>query len=131
MGNHTDIAAALNTQALNASVPVVVENTDFTPINNPFIRVTLLPADTENIGIEFDSTEDHTGIYQCDVFVPQGKGNKDVTGIIDELSTLFARGTKLIHNGIAVNIEAISRGTGVRDGGYYITPVFITYRSLI
>ena len=126
-----EISAALNENALNLSVPIVVENKDFTPTGDPYAQLTLLPADTDHIGLEFDSNSIHIGIFQIDVFTKQGSGSHDQSCIIDELFELFPRGKRLNSNGINVDIQEVSRGTGARDGGYYITPVFVEYHCVV
>jgi hypothetical protein len=132
--SYLDISAALdsnlNTFATANSIVVAWENKDYQPVTGTlYLRPTLLPADTESIGLGNTSSEDHLGIYQVDVIAPIDKGKGQAITKADLVKTAFPKGN-LTYNGLKLRIRSVSRGSGSRDGAYYIVPVFISYHSI-
>jgi len=129
-----DISAALdanlNTLALANNIPVAWENSSYTPVTGrAYLRATLLPADTDGLGLADNSTDEHLGIYQVDVFAPIDTGKGQAVMLADSIADQFKRGTELIYNGVKVRIKTVSRSTGSRDGSWFIVPVYIQYYS--
>lgn len=130
----TDISAALdvnlNVYAAANSVSVAWENIDFTPTAGTlFVRPTLLPADSVQSGLGATGIDNNLGIYQIDVIAPLDKGKFAATSNADLIGQQFKRGTILTYNGLTVTLSKTSRGSGIRDGGWFIIPVFVTYQS--
>ena len=129
-----DISAALdanlNTFASANSIAVAWENINYKPVvGTLYLRPTLLPADTDPIGLSYVSALDHLGIYQIDVIAPVDTGKGQAVTKADLLVTAFPR-SNLTYNGKLVTIKSVSRSTGTRDGAWYIVSVIINYQSI-
>jgi len=129
-----DISAALdtnlNTFASANSIPVAWENINYKPVvGTLYLRPTLLPADTDPIGLSYVSALDHLGIYQIDVISPIDVGKSAAVTKADLLVAAFPR-SNLTYNGKIVTIKSASRSTGNRDGAWYIVSVIINYQSI-
>lgn len=129
-----DISAALdvnlNTLATANSIDVAWENEGYTPVTGiAYLRATLLPADTAGVGMADNSSDEHLGIYQVDVFTPTDDGKGQAVNLADDIADQFKRGTELTYNGVTVRIKTVSRSSGSRDGSWFIVPVSIQYYS--
>jgi hypothetical protein len=85
------------------------------PINRPIDSILLtVGKDTED-----------GGIYQINIHVPIGKGNKKMLQLIDNIAGHFGK----LHKTGIVYIYNISRGPTVRNRAHIQTSVNIRYRS--
>lgn len=126
----TDISAALDARTELLNLPTQWENDNFKPVNGQlYIRPTLMPAGTEQAGIEVNPLEDHSGIYQIDIFAPIDKKKGESMAVADAVATHFKANSTLTFNGVEVTIRNTSRGTGGRDDAWYKIPVFISFFS--
>jgi len=128
-----DISAALdstlNTYASANSVPVAWENSGYAPITGTkFLRPTLLAGGTDSVGLGNTSSDDHLGIYQVDVIAPLNTGKGEAVTTADAVAGAFPKGI-ITYNGVKVRIRSVSRGSGSRDGAWFIVPVEISYQS--
>lgn len=132
-----DIKAALANRLDSTTdrPPIDWENYGFSPADLPrnatdlFLRETLLPAATDGACLFEDGLERHSGIYQVDVFIPEGEGRSTWP---DTIATRFKRGTILTYNGINVRIVISSQLPGARESSesnYYIKPIQIEYEA--
>lgn len=124
-----DIQGALRSQlsTLPSLPPVAWENVDYKPNSDTlFLRATSLPGDTTQECLGVDGLDGHVGIFQVDVFIPDGKGRSTWP---DTIADHFKRGTRLESNGITVTITTVSVNTAGKDENFYIVPVSISYQA--
>lgn len=130
MSAFTDISAALDGHTVGLSTPTAWENKDYEPINGTlYIRPTILPAETRQAELGSSAIDDNFGVYQIDVISQAGNGKSSAIIKADAVADRFARGTVLTYNGVNVRIGNVSRGSGRRDGSWFVLPVFINYQS--
>lgn len=125
----TDIQGALRTRLTTLpDLPAVAwENVDFKGgANDLYFRVTGLPSETTQACLGDDGLDLHLGIFQVDVFVPDGKGR---TNWPDAIADHFKRGTRLTQNETTVTITSASIEAALKDDHFYIVPVSIAYRA--
>ncbi len=123
-----DIQGALRSRlaTLPSSPPVAWENEDYKPnANTLYLRATSLPGDTTQECLGDDGLDGHIGIFQVDVFIPEGDGR---TTWPDQIGDHFKRGTRLDQNDVRVTITSVSVSTADKDENFYIVPVSITYQ---
>ena len=124
-----DIQGALRSRlvTLPGSPPVAWENVDYAPNSNVlFLRATSLPGETTQACIGDAGLDDHIGIFQVDVFIPDGKGRSTWP---DTVADHFKRGTRLTLNGVVVTISTVSISSAAKDENFYIVPISITYQA--
>ena len=123
-----DISSALEGR-LNTlpSLPSVAwPNVKFTPTNSEtYLRVTNLRSDTSTISQ--DSTEQHTGIFQVDVFAPYNGGSGVAENLADSIADHFAANRTLIKGVAEVYIRNISVEVGATFADRHVIPVSINY----
>lgn len=129
-----DINAALDTAtnelSIALSIPVAWDNVRYNPVDGqPFLRPTLLPAETEAIAISNTAEDEHTGIYQIDIFQPFNAGKKDVIDMADSIADKFKRNTNLAYNSINVRVRNVSIGALRIEGSWASISVEVSYRS--
>jgi hypothetical protein len=130
MSAFTDISAALDSHTNDLSLPTAWENSGYEPtIGTLYIRPTILPANTFQAGLGASGLDDNFGIYQIDIFSEAGKGKGAAIIKADVIANAFKRGTVLTYNGVSVRLGNVSRGSGSRDGAWFVLPVFINYQS--
>lgn len=130
MSTHfTDIAGALRARlsTLTSLPPVAWENINYTPSSTTlYLRPTILPAPTAQASLGDSGRDLHEGIFQIDVFIPDGSGRSTWP---DSIADHFKRGTILTQNGVTVRIKNASIGTAFKDENFYQVPVTIDYQS--
>lgn len=128
-----DISAALDSRLNNFSsansISVAWENKSYKPtVGVSYLSATLLPADSEPMGVGNSSAIEHLGVYQVNIFTDADKGKGAAIVLADKLATYFPRGN-LTYNDKTIRIRSVSRGSGARDGAWYVVPVSISYQS--
>ena len=124
----TNISAALDKHTATLGFPVAWENKEYQPEQGQlYLQVNLLPADVKVAWLEHSALDENLGIYQLDVYAPMGGGKSESMTACDAIADSFA-GATVSYNGLDVIIKDISRGSGRREGAYYIVPIFISYR---
>lgn len=89
--------------AITPSLPTVWENVDYSPTaGTAYQAAYLLQAEPDNP--EFGSGYIQRGIFQVNLFYPQGVGWKDVTTQAELIRAAFPRGATLTKDGVIVNI---------------------------
>lgn len=124
-----DIQGALRSQlnTLANKPPIAWENTNYSPnATTLYLRATGLPGDTVQACLGDDGLDEHVGIFQVDVFVPDNKGR---TTWPDLVADHFKRGTVLTLNTTNVRITTVSINTAFKDDEFYIVPISITYQA--
>jgi hypothetical protein len=129
VGIETNILKGLLTQIDNAGIaPVAWPNIAYDGVR-PYLDVSLLPAPTRGRGISAGNT--HSGFLQINVVVDAGTSAVTVTGLVDDVISLFPRVSQIIEGDTTINID--DRGwpgpAGQTPSGYFI-PVTIPYTVL-
>jgi hypothetical protein len=123
-----DIQGALRAQlnTLPNKPPIAWENVDYNPNSGTlFLRATGLPGETVQLCLGDNGLDDHIGIFQVDVFIPDGKGRSTWP---DQIADHFKRGTILTLNEVDVRITSVSIEAADKDENFFIVPVSISYR---
>lgn len=125
----TDINGALRTRlsTLPGAPGIAWENIDYKPDSKIlFLRQTILPAETSQACLGDNGLDFSVGIFQVDVFIPDGQGRSDWP---DKIADHFKRGTRLTQNQVTVTITSVSIEAGLKDDNFYIVPVSIGYQA--
>lgn len=123
-----DISAALDGHLNAMSLPTAWENNEYTPtIGELYLRPTLLPASTEPSS--YESSDEHSGVYQIDVIAPMGGGKGQALTQADLIADQFKSRQTITYNGVNVYLQSTSRLRSARDDGWYIVPISVTYRA--
>lgn len=128
MGIYVDLEAALNTKlaSLPNAPPIAWPNTRYEPEHGDiYIRPTVLPAATTLFVL--DSTQEHKGIYQIDVFVPANSGIYYLCNFLDSIEDLFRTNLTLSAGSTTVYIQQIGRGPFTRQDNYLVGYISINY----
>lgn len=129
------LLAHLVTFGTAESLSIAQPNVAFTPPTptpaTKYLRATFLPADSFGIGVGFDSSNQHYGLLQVDVFIGVGGGEIVPARIAADLIAHFARGTDLTRDGFTIKITGKPRrGSMMIDGSWAFVPVRIPYLCL-
>ncbi len=101
------LARAVAFAQLN-SLTISLPNIAFTPPaispTAQYLRAYLIPAPTVGLGIEFESTDRHKGIFQIDVFQGAGGGEIASRRLAASVVSYFPQGTELTSGGFTIRI---------------------------
>ena len=128
----SDISAALDDRlsSLTGSSPVAWQNTVFKPAKSTlYLRPSLLPVSSAQIGLGSAGLDEHSGIYQVDVYAPSGKGRSEAEVKADSVADHFKRGTDLTYNGVTVRLGDTSRNQGLMEDDRFVISVSINYSA--
>lgn len=116
---------------ISPAVAIAYENQAYSPVpGTPYQRVTLLTAEPDNREIGPGYTE--RGIFQVDLFYPEGTGPAAATARAALIRSTFAYATELTSGGVKVNIIATPEiGAARADGDRFHVPVKIRWHSRI
>lgn len=110
-------------------IPVAWDNVKLTPPTGPYIRATLLPADTTSIDLE-GAHRGYMGLFQLSVHVPLGNGPNTAETLAEELSELFPMALRLESGAFWVQITSpCSQYPGLTGETHYMVPVRFRYRA--
>ena len=126
----TDISSALDSRlsTFAGGDPVAWPNIEFTPDTQTlFLRPSILPVATEQIGLGNDGFDIHRGIYQVDIVAMAGEGRGAAEAKADAVANHFARGTDLSYNGLSVRLGDVSRNQGINVGDRFVISLSIDY----
>ena len=120
--------------ATSQSLTIALPNVPFTPpavgLTTKYLRASLLPADTEALGVTYAATNKHYGLMQLDVFYGIGGGEVAPRRIAAQIISYFKRGTRMMSNGFTIEIQQTPRvGPQSKDGGWIFLPVRIPYNT--
>jgi hypothetical protein len=127
-----DVSAALDSRlnSFSGGDPVAWQNTQFTPANGTlYLRPSVLPADTEQIGMGTTGLDEHAGVYQIDIFAMAGDGRGAAEVKADAVADHFKRGTDLLYNGVYVRLGNVSRNQGIVNGDRFVISLSINYTA--
>lgn len=112
-----------------SSLPIAYPNVAGQLPTTDYLRVNILPADTQTVGLQDFDIE--RGIVQIDVMTSVGIGALKAGEYAAAVLALFPRGTTLTEAGEAVKFDV--RGSvapALQDGSWYQVPVSIPYLIL-
>lgn len=124
-------ALALRLKSLTPAVRTQYENAPkITPVpTEPYLTEHYLPARTAPVGLAFDSSDNHAGVYQVTIYAPRDAYKAVGHTLIGALRTLFARGTFLSAEGLRVLVENTYAGNGQPIGDRWAIPVSVEWRA--
>lgn len=93
-------------------------------------RATLLPAQTQVIGIGHTGLRMDQGFYQIDLFYPQGSGNVAANTMADLVQNSFVRGSYYTSGSVSILIDRIYRipATSLTQATFYHIAVMIAWQ---
>jgi hypothetical protein len=117
--------------AASAGLPQIIYPNISTPTpTGNHIRVFVLPAITEAIGIEKINWA--SGIIQASIYCKDGVGAIVAADIADTVIALFPRGTVMTNGGLSIRVDSLGyAGPAITEGGWYQIPVSIPYNALV
>lgn len=93
-----------------------------------YLRATVLPADTETLGLGEGDANKHYGYLQIDVFHGQGAGEIAPARIAAAAISYFSRGSKFTRDGITVEIiKQPYRAQAMKSDPWVMIPTRIPY----
>lgn len=105
-------------------------NYEYTPTaNTPYLRLSIIPALTEQSDLGTDGLNNNEGIAQVDVFAVSNKTYGPAYTKADQLAEHFKRGTKLVNGGVTVTITGVEINPALASDGWYQLPVSINYQA--
>lgn len=112
-----------------ASLPIAYPNVSGQLPTTDYLRVNILPAQTETIGVTTLSRE--RGIVQIDVMTRAGIGATKAGDYAAAVLSLFPRNLALTEAGEAVRFEREGwAAPALQDGTWYMVPISIPYSVL-
>lgn len=124
----------LATFAASNSLTVSYPNTDFTKPEPgrsvQWLRATILPADSQALGIAYTDNQRHYGILQVDVFQGQGIGELAPSRVASALIAYFAIGTRITTDGFNIDVIGFNVprvGPMIKDDPWVFVPVRIPF----
>lgn len=97
-----------------------------------FLRVTHLPAATRGVGLAHTGKNEFRGLFQIDVFWPEGKGIVAAKEEAAALMTYFVRGTSMTHESVTVKVlRPPYELPAMQEAGWIIVPVTIPYLAFV
>jgi hypothetical protein len=115
--------------ALNPPLHTVWENVDALPSSGtPYQAAYLLPAEPDNP--EIGDGYIQRGIFQINLFFPQGQGWLDITERAELIRDTFRRGLALTNGGVTVTIIATPEiAPGRAEDDLYFRPVKVRWSA--
>lgn len=131
--SYTAIQTLLDTQlATISTLPTLyTENERSTAqTNKNFSRSTLIPAKTDVLTVGSAPLLRLKGLYQIDVFLPQGKGTAS-NSIADDVLNGFPAALQLTDGTYTVQIESVERIAGSIFQQFYNVPVMVHWTCFV
>lgn len=120
--------AAAQSPALAISLPNITFSPPAVSQTATWLRASFLPADTVALGINDESSNQHYGIFQVDVFYGLGGGEIAPARIAADIIAYFKRGTDMRRDGFVARVTAPPwRAAVVQDEPWIMLPVRIPY----
>lgn len=126
------INKALSLRLYDLGYPTAYENASFDPDTNTlYLSEAILPARTVEVGMEYGSSENFSGIYQVTVHAPREAHKTPAQTAADAILAHFVRGTVVASEGVTARVEKAYASPAFFSGDRYVVPVSIEYRALI
>lgn len=116
-----------------APLPVATEGNPFVPpVNAAWAQLHNIPAGTPVATLGEGGQDDHIGIYQIDVNVPENSAQARpiLLGWVDALRAAFVAGRLLTHDGQSVRVRSAERSQIRRVDGWMRVSVSVNYSAL-
>lgn len=97
----------------------------------PYLRTTMLPAETDTITVGLQGKDRFQGLYQVDSFAPEGDSHDGGNWITDEIIKAFPKKTLLTQDGITLRIVNHWRETALSSTQLHIVPIIIQWEAII
>jgi hypothetical protein len=125
----TDIKSGLFSRISSAGLGSVAwPNVPFSG-NPPFLRVFVLPAQTETVGLA--TINRHRGIIQIDCVVAAGGGEIDASDLAGSVIATFPRGAEITSGTTTIRVNQQGwAGPGQQEPDRYFVPVSIPYEVI-
>jgi hypothetical protein len=96
----------------------------------PWCRSTLLPAQTQVIGIGQVGLRMDQGLYQVDLFYPQNSGNIDAATMADLIMSKYKRGTYYTGGSTKVLVDKVYRlpSSSLTQATFYHLPIVVSWQ---
>lgn len=112
------------------ATPVAAPLLDYTPTpGTSYLDIhPLMPAEPESIGLAFNATDIHRGIFQVDAVIPDNKGEAIGRRLAGLVAVRFAKGTKLVAGSYRVRVHRTPTiAAAIKDASWVRFPVSVPY----
>ncbi|EFV40446.1 hypothetical protein HMPREF0864_02177 [Enterobacteriaceae bacterium 9_2_54FAA] len=121
----TQLAAVASALKLD----IAMENIEFKPSKNIYLRSHVLPAGTDVIDLS-GTMKVYKGIFQIDIVAPAGAGKAKAGNIADSIIEAFPNNLELSVGEFTVSVDGEpSRMRALSDSTRYLIPISIDYRA--
>ena len=135
--SESSIDRALEVAAVAALGPAFTSRTAFEgfafapPTSGAWAQLTHLPAGAAVSSLGEGGQDEHVGVYQIDVSVPESGGNPRAAllGHADRIRAHFVAGRTFTYSGQGVRIRSASRSAIRRVDGWQRVSVSVTYSA--
>jgi hypothetical protein len=115
--------------AQTLAVQVAFENVEFTPPAARYLRVNLLPNQTQSDDLG-GAHRRFTGLFQVTACMPIGQGPAGAQAIEAALTALFTTTAPITSGALRIFItEPLSAGPALQEGDRYLVPLTLSYRA--
>lgn len=128
--NFTDIEIALiqAVETLDAATPKGYPNKQLKdPPNSLWLAMHNMRANSRPVTLGDAGEDNHDGIFQIDINVPESEGSGNATNKADVFASFFTAGRALVYNGQNVRVISSSLSPGRYVGGYYRLSLNVRY----
>ena len=129
--NIDEVRTLLDTQlATVTNLPAhQAENTRFEKkTGTPWVRSTLIPTETVS---RTTASDELTGLYQVDVFYPQGKGAATAGAMAQAIKDAFARGSSFGEGEFRLHVMKSWREASQDFEQFYQIPVLVRWSAIV
>jgi hypothetical protein len=109
---------------------LLFENSIKEPTQDLYAVCYFIPATSESLGKDENSSDDRRGIFQVSIYCKKGVFDNDLLTKCDEVSALFKWGTKISYNGLDIFIQDSTLNEGAETEGYFRRDLSINYMTL-
>lgn len=137
--SHKIVNAALASRLKTMGLPTHFENAQFTPVSGTlYLSEAYLPADTDSVGVAFDSSREFRGIYQVSVMAPRDAAKGAGLTVAQQVQDHFDRRTFLDASGAKVSMtspakvvhcERVDQFSALLSGDRWMIPVRVRFRG--
>ena len=126
---HAAIKSHIEDLTFSPAIPIAWQNKDFVPDGNRFLKVTIIPAPVQRLGVAVMHRRAGSVAITVASRVNNGSGEGD--GLADAVAAHFPADLKLTAGTKRLRITADpSIRDGFREAGYWHTPVVIPFEVL-
>jgi len=104
---------------------------DEVALSTPHLQSFNLPAESQTVGIAYNSSVDMSGIFQINAYTQNGSGMAAMWQIVSDVMEKFERGASESIDGTTVLIEKSYTSPMVVSESWQFIPVSINYRAIV